>query len=106
MSGRSSRANTCSTRLIRSASPVLSGRAGPAPRWGYGYQFWLFPFRERTFAMLGVYGQVILVQPSTGIVMVQTAVDEAPDGRQDSGPSLERTAFWRGVLQSLGGSAD
>lgn len=71
---------------------------------GYGYQFWIMPMRERSFAMLGVHAQAVLVQPGSGIVMVQTAVADAASGRQDPQPARERDAFWRGVLQSLGGS--
>jgi CubicO group peptidase (beta-lactamase class C family) len=74
--------------------------------FGYGYQMWLFPLRQRSFALQGVHGQAVFVQPSSGIVMVQTAVNEAPGGQQDPLPGLERDAFWRGVLQSLGGSTD
>jgi CubicO group peptidase (beta-lactamase class C family) len=82
-------------------------RPGKAtPYFGYGLQFWLFPLRERTFAFQGVHGQSVFVQPSSGIVMVQTAVYEAASGRQDAAPYLERNAFWLGVLQSLGGRAD
>jgi CubicO group peptidase (beta-lactamase class C family) len=73
------------------------------PYMGYGRQFWLFPFEERTFAMEGVHGQCVFVQPASGIVMVQTAVNPVASGRQDPEPGRERDAFWRGVLQSLGG---
>jgi CubicO group peptidase (beta-lactamase class C family) len=31
--------------------------------FGYGYQFWLFPGEKRRFALLGVYGQSIFVDP-------------------------------------------
>jgi CubicO group peptidase (beta-lactamase class C family) len=75
-----------------------------SPYFGYGYQFWLFPMRERTFAFQGVHGQAVFVQPSSGVVMVQTAANEAASGQQDPQPGQERDAFWRGVLQSLGGS--
>lgn len=44
------------------------------PYFGYGYQFWLHPLKERSFAFQGVHGQSVFVQPATGIVMVQTAV--------------------------------
>jgi hypothetical protein len=60
--------------------------------------------RARTFAFLGVHGQAVFVQPATGIVMVQTAVNEAASSRQDPLPGQERDAFWRGVLESLGPS--
>ena len=74
------------------------------PYFGYGYQFWLMPMKERTFAMQGVHGQAIYMQPSTGIVMVMTSVWESASGRQDALPYEERDALWRGVLRSLGGT--
>lgn len=76
------------------------------PYFGYGYQFWLFPMRERTFGLQGVHGQAVFVQPASGIVMVQTAVNDAASAQQDPQPLLERDAFWRGVLKSLGGTVD
>ena len=74
------------------------------PYFGYGYQFWLMPMKARTFAMQGIHGQTVYVQPSSGVVMVLTSVWESASGRQDSQPYEERDALWRGVLQSLGGS--
>lgn len=74
------------------------------PYFGYGYQFWLMPLRERTFAMQGIHGQTVYVQPSSGIVMVLTSVWESASGKQNAQPYEERDALWRGVLQSLGGS--
>jgi CubicO group peptidase (beta-lactamase class C family) len=79
-------------------------RPGAAmPYFGYGYQFWLYPFRTRTFAMLGIYGQSVMVQPRSQIVMVQTAVYDQPLAVE---PNLERDAVWRGVLACLGGQVD
>jgi CubicO group peptidase (beta-lactamase class C family) len=74
------------------------------PYFGYGYQFWLLPMRERSFAMQGIHGQGLYVQPSSGLVLVLTSVWEGASGRQDAQPYEERDALWRGVLQSLGGS--
>ena len=74
--------------------------------FGYGFQFWLFPMHQRTFAFQGVHGQAVFVQPASGIVMVQTAVNEAASAQQDPQSGQERDAFWRGVLSSLGGSAN
>jgi CubicO group peptidase (beta-lactamase class C family) len=74
------------------------------PYFGYGYQFWLMPMKERTFAFQGIHGQTLYIQPSTGIVMVLTSVWEQASGRQDPQPYEERDALWRGVLRSLGGS--
>lgn len=76
------------------------------PNFGYGYQFWLAPQRTRTFAMFGVHGQAVFVQPSSGIVMVQTAVLAGAGVAQDPEAYAERIAFWRGVLQSLRGEVD
>jgi len=83
--------------------PALAPRQA-TPFFGYGYQFWLFPLRERTFAMQGIHGQSVFVQPATGIVMVQTAVNAAASGAQEPEPYQERNAFWTGVLDSLGGN--
>ncbi len=74
------------------------------PYFGYGYQFWLFPMRERSFAMQGIHGQTLFVQPASGIVLVMTSAWEQASGRQDPQPGEERDALWRGVLSSLGGS--
>lgn len=71
-----------------------------APYYGYGYQFWLMPLKERTFVMLGIYGQHVFVQPASGLVMVVTSVWEQP---RDNGAWSETDALWRGVLASLGG---
>ena len=74
------------------------------PYFGYGYQFWLMPMKLRTFAMQGIHGQTLYVQPATGVVMVLTSVWEQASGRQDVLPYQERDALWRGVLESVGGS--
>ena len=76
------------------------------PYLGYGYQFWLLPLAERTFALQGVYGQGLFVQPASGIVMVVTSVWQQPSGQQDPAPAMERNALWLGVLASLGGRTD
>jgi CubicO group peptidase (beta-lactamase class C family) len=76
------------------------------PFMGYGYQTWLLPFKTRTFALQGIHGQTIYVQPDTKIVMVQTAVHTSASGRQDPRPYQYRHAMWEGVLKSLGGKVD
>jgi CubicO group peptidase (beta-lactamase class C family) len=76
------------------------------PGLGYGYQFWLLPQKERTFAMQGIHGQTVFVQPSTGIVMVQTAVYNGASGTLDPDAYAERGSLWLGVLQSLGGNTE
>lgn len=76
------------------------------PFMGYGYQTWLLPYATRTFALQGIHGQTVYVQPASQIVMVQTAVHTAPSGRQDLRPYHYRQALWEGVLRSLGGRID
>jgi CubicO group peptidase (beta-lactamase class C family) len=45
-----------------------------ADRIGYGYQTWLIHPEKRMFALLGVRGQAIFVDPESKIVIVHTAV--------------------------------
>jgi CubicO group peptidase (beta-lactamase class C family) len=77
-------------------------RPGKATRhFGYGYQFWLFPGEHRRFALLGVYGQSIFVDPELRLVMVQTSADQAASvGKTSLG--RERDAFWRGLVDHYG----
>ena len=69
--------------------------------FGYGYQFWLFPGEKRRFALLGVYGQSIFVDPELKLVMVITAA--ARTARLEKEPlARERDALWRGVIKQYG----
>jgi len=58
--------------------------------------------RECTFALQGIHGQVVLVQPESKIVMVQTSVFDGASGRQDSTSWLRIRELWTGALKSLG----
>jgi CubicO group peptidase (beta-lactamase class C family) len=75
---------------------------GKATRYfGYGYLFWLFPGEKRRFALLGVYGQSILVDPELKLVMVITAAAKtASVGAEALG--RERDALWRGAVRTYG----
>lgn len=65
-------------------------------RWfGYGFQTWIFPDNDGSFAFLGVRGQTIFVDPARRLVMVHTAV--RPDARDQRG--ADATALWRGLRQ-------
>jgi len=68
------------------------------PFFGYGYQTWIFPGERPMFALLGVRGQTILVDPTSRLVMVHTAVRKQPSS---PGPS-ELGALWRTVVSALG----
>jgi CubicO group peptidase (beta-lactamase class C family) len=71
------------------------------PYFGYGYQFWLFPGEKRRFALLGVYGQSIFVDPELKLVMVITAAAKnASVGKEPL--ARERDALWRGVVGRYG----
>jgi CubicO group peptidase (beta-lactamase class C family) len=44
---------------------------------GYGYLIWLLPGARRQFSLRGLYGQHVLVDPPSKLVMVQTAVERS-----------------------------
>jgi CubicO group peptidase (beta-lactamase class C family) len=72
------------------------------PYFGYGYQFWLFPGEKRRFALLGVYGQSIFVDPELKLVLVVTAAAKTANvGKETLG--RERDALWRGLVETFGG---
>jgi CubicO group peptidase (beta-lactamase class C family) len=68
------------------------------PYYGYGFQLWLLPGTQRQFALLGIRGQAIFVDPAAKLVMVHTAVRRKP---VDPG-NAEAVALWSGVVQQLG----
>ena len=94
--------------FVLDATDVARQPAGFKPRvatpyFGYGYQVWLQPNKTRTFALQGIHGQSMLIQPANQIVIVLTSVNTKPSGQQDMQPYRYRAAFWAGVLRSLGG---
>ena len=65
---------------------------------GYGYQVWILPGERRMFALRGVRGQSINVDPASRLVMVHTAVR-----KQARDPGVqEATALWRSLVRELG----
>ena len=63
-------------------------------RWyGYGFQTWIFPEGGGSFALLGVRGQAIFIDPLRKLVLVHTAV--RPDARDRGGADL--VELWRGL---------
>ena len=75
------------------ASDVYLAPGKAEPGFGYGYLFYLFPGNRRQFAMFGMYGHRILVDPASKLVMVQTAVDE-------KSPEIWR--LWSAVVAQFG----
>lgn len=64
--------------------------------YGYGFQTWVFPAMDGSFALLGVRGQAMFVDPARRLILVHTAV--RPDARDPGG--AETNALWRGVLRA------
>ena len=73
------------------------------PYYGYGFKFWLFPGSSRRFALLGVFGQMIFVDPALKLVLVHTAANSAAKSGQTS-MAREADALWRGVVRHYGGA--
>lgn len=81
----------------RAPEAFQPGRATSS--YGYGYQVWLSPSEKRRFVLIGVYGQMIFVDPDLKLVMVQTSA------AAEAKPVLlfkEANALWRGVVQQYG----
>ena len=51
---------------------------------GYGYQVWLYPGDGGRFALLGVYGQSIFVDPAQKLVIVMTGADATAEAFETS----------------------
>jgi len=77
------------------AAPYLAPGA-VAPFYGYGNQVWLLPGPRRQFALLGIHGQTIFVDPAAQLVLVQTAVRVKATADASAG---ELRAVWRALVQ-------
>lgn len=71
------------------------------PYYGYGYQVWNFPGPQRRFALLGVYGQSIFVDPAQKLVLVHLAANATAKAGQTS-MGRELGALWYGVVTYYG----
>jgi CubicO group peptidase (beta-lactamase class C family) len=83
----------------RQPDAFAPGRA--TPYFGYGYQFWTYPGEKRRFALLGVYGQSIFVDPELKLVMVVTAVAKDASVNKES-LAKERNVMWRAIVSKYG----
>jgi CubicO group peptidase (beta-lactamase class C family) len=68
------------------------------PVLGYGYQTWILPGEHRMFALLGVRGQSIFVDPASRLVVVHTAVRKQAGGSS----ATEMRPLWQAVVSTLG----
>ena len=84
---------------VRAATtpPAKQFQPGQASSFfGYGYQTWILPGKERQFMLRGLRGQSVFVDPKSKVVMVHTAAGNVGDSGVD-----ERIALWAGVVKSL-----
>ena len=81
----------------RRLDPPFRPRSG---RWGYSDFFWVMPGPARRFALLGVHGQAIFVDPAQRLVMVHLAAGAAARADQTS-LARERLALWQGLLRGV-----
>lgn len=51
----------------------------PMRTFGYGSLLWLLPGARRQFALVGANGQRIRVDPTSKLIMVQTAVENTDE---------------------------
>ena len=85
------------------ATTVAPGEEFRAPRratpyFGYGYQTWIFPGARRQFALLGIHGQSIFVDPAARLVLAHTAV-RVKAGRDPAAADL--VTLWHTLVGRL-----
>ena len=106
--GRRDELQVLSEQYLLMATDASQQREAFKPRratsfFGYGFQTWLFPNKTRTFALLGIYGQSIFVQPATGLIMIETGAYEFAS---DNYSLRKKLQLWASVLEGLGGLKD
>ncbi|WP_382323909.1 serine hydrolase domain-containing protein [Hydrogenophaga sp. UC242_50] len=87
---------------VRQSTAVAQPHAQPfvaSSYFGYGNHVWIFPGARPRFALIGVRGQVIFVDPALRLVLVQTAVWKSAG---DRAARAELLALWRGVVEQYG----
>jgi CubicO group peptidase (beta-lactamase class C family) len=85
------------TRVAPGDDYLAPGRA--TRFYGYGYQVWIFPGARRQFALLGIHGQAIYVDPKAKLVLVHTAVRLKPSNDPQA---AELRALWRALVTHYG----
>lgn len=78
---------------LREMSRAHFSSARTGRYFGYGFQTWVFPDNDGSFALQGVRGQVIFVDPARRLVLVHVAV--RPDARDPRG--ADTVALWGGL---------
>ena len=96
---------------VRADSPhLLPGRPILADHpldLGYGYQWWLPDGDRGEFCAIGIYNQLIYVDPSCGVVVVKLSANRAYGTSMDEATNreMENVAFLRAVARSFGHEA-
>jgi CubicO group peptidase (beta-lactamase class C family) len=67
---------------------------------GYGYQWWLPEAWVGDFMALGVYNQMIYVDPNSDLVIARHAANRDFQ-RNDFEPTREVVALWRTIVDDL-----
>jgi CubicO group peptidase (beta-lactamase class C family) len=80
------------TQTSPAFSPSQTGRP-----FGYGFQTWTLPGRVPTFALFGVRGQYMFIEPKRQLIMVNTAV--RTDARDPGNAST--FALWGALVSAL-----
>ena len=80
--------------LLEMTTRSAGDRAG-----NYGYQVWLMSGERRMFALRGIHGQAILVDPASRLVMVHMAARSRPAGDP---AALEGVALWFALVAQFG----
>ncbi|WP_144109799.1 serine hydrolase domain-containing protein [Paraburkholderia sp. BCC1886] len=84
------------TSVVSPDDFLAPGKA--TPLFGYGYQTWMLPGERRMFALQGMDGQRIIVDPRSKLVLVQTAV-----WTSDHDPGMrEIYALWYALVAQHG----
>ena len=71
--------------------------------YGYGYQTWIMPYQTRTFALVGSWGQMIVVQPATKTVFIKLMARKTQ--KEDITTFQEDTYLVHGILKEVAKNA-
>ena len=86
------------------APHVMPGKKpGTTNRMGYGYQWWLPEDWRGDFMALGVYNQMIYVDPNSRLVIAKHSANRDFQ-RNDFEPTREALALWRTIAEDLTGT--
>lgn len=69
---------------------LAPGKATPG--FGYGYLLWLLPGNRRQFALFGDFGQRIVIDPASKLILVQTGLERVD----------EIWGLWRALVEQFG----